>query len=118
MEKGSPIFNLCLKALNLFRPHLTWIPRNGKEINVWDDSILGDPTLSLMEGLDRLKDWMRSQKINNLWDILIWREDEEKSWLKWEAINIPTELEGEWNILTDYLQGKSPLKVGKKDKRG
>jgi hypothetical protein len=44
MEKGSPIFNLCLKALNLFIPHLTWIPGNGKEINVWDDSILGDPT--------------------------------------------------------------------------
>jgi hypothetical protein len=117
MEKGSPIFNLCLKALKLFRPHLTCIPGNGKEIKVWEDSILGDPTLSSMEGLDRLKDWMRNQNLNNMWDISIWKEDEDNSWLKWESTNIPPKLEGEWNTLMYFLQWKSPLKNSKKDKR-
>jgi exonuclease III len=48
--KGSPIFTLCLKAMRLFKPNLTWIPGNGKNINIWDDSVLGDPPLSSIEG--------------------------------------------------------------------
>jgi hypothetical protein len=118
MEKGSPIFNLCLKSLRLFRPNLTWIPGNGKKINVWEDSVLGDPPLSSMEGLDRLKSWMRAQDLTTLWDISVWSEGMDKTWLRWEANNRPQELEGEWNTLMGYLQGKSLIKARKKDKRG
>jgi hypothetical protein len=103
VEKGSPIFNLCLKDLKLFRTHLTWIPGNGKEMKVWEDSIMGNPMLISMEGLDRLNNWMRSQNLNNLWDISIWKQDEDNSWLRWEARNKPLEIEGEWNILMDFF---------------
>jgi hypothetical protein len=51
-EKGYSILNLCLKYLRLFKPNLTWIPRNRKNINIWEDTVLGDPPLSSMEGLD------------------------------------------------------------------
>jgi hypothetical protein len=118
VEKGSPIFSLCQKALKHFRSHLTWIPGNGKEINVWEDSIMGDPPLGSGQGLDRLKAWMRTQNLKSMWDISIWGNDERKTWIRWEIANRPPELEEEWNILKYCLQGKSPLKERKKDKRG
>jgi hypothetical protein len=118
MVKGSPIFNLCLKALKLFKPNLTWIPGNGKNISIWDDSVLGDPPLSTIEGTTQLRDWMWSQAPVNLWDISIWSDDEDKIWIRWEANNRPPELDGEWNTLMDSLQGKSLIKARKKDKRG
>jgi hypothetical protein len=36
----------------------------------------------------------------------------------WEIANLPPELEEEWNMLKYWLQGKTPLKKRKKDKRG
>jgi hypothetical protein len=54
--KGSPIFTLCKKALPHFSPHLTWVPRNGKKIRIWKDSIMGDPPLELRQDLHCLKD--------------------------------------------------------------
>jgi hypothetical protein len=32
--KGTPIFTLCQKALQTFQGQITWIPGNGKEINI------------------------------------------------------------------------------------
>jgi hypothetical protein len=46
-KRGSPIFALCQKTMPHFRPHLTWVPRNGKKINIWQDSIMGDSPLGL-----------------------------------------------------------------------
>lgn len=79
---------------------------------------MGDLPLSSMEGLDRLKAWMRNQVLITLWDISVRSEDVDKTWLRWEANNRPPEFNGEWNTLTDYLQGKSLIKARKKDKRG
>jgi hypothetical protein len=33
-KRGSPIFLLCQKLLPHFIPHLTWVPGNGKKINI------------------------------------------------------------------------------------
>jgi hypothetical protein len=118
VEKGSPIFSLCQKAMKHFSPHLTWIPGNGKEISVWEDSIMGEPPLGSRQDLNCLKDWMKTQNLNNLWDISVWGNDEHKSWLNWEIANRPPDLEEEWNTLKLCLQGKTPLKERKKDKRG
>jgi hypothetical protein len=46
-QTGSPIFNLCRKVREQFASHLTWVPGNGKQIKIWDDSILGDPPLEV-----------------------------------------------------------------------
>jgi hypothetical protein len=77
-----------------------------------------DPPLGLRKGLDQLKEWMRIQNLNSMWDISIWGNDERKAWLRWETANLPPDLEEEWNTLKYCLQGKSPLNKGKKDKRG
>ena len=44
-RNGSPIYKMCLKALEPFRSNLYWIPGDGKTIRVWEDSILGDSPL-------------------------------------------------------------------------
>jgi len=51
LRTGSPIYLMCLKALNLFRANLYWIPGNGKQIRLWEDSILGETPLG------RLRTW-------------------------------------------------------------
>jgi hypothetical protein len=52
-----------------------------------------------------------------MWDISCWENNESHSWKSWKIANIPLELEEEWNMLKYWLQGKSPLKKRKKDKR-
>jgi hypothetical protein len=52
---GSPIFILCRKVIDHFTPHLTWVSGNGKQIKIWEDSILSDPPLELNQNLQRLK---------------------------------------------------------------
>jgi ribonuclease HI len=117
-SKGSPIFTLCKKALPHFSPHLTWVPRNGKKIKIWQDSIMGDPPLGLRQDLLRLKDWMESQNIITLFDISTWGEDKFMTWQGWGVLNRPPDLEREWSTLQLCLQGKAPLKKKGKDERG
>jgi hypothetical protein len=52
---GSPIYSICSKAHTFFAPALTWIPGNGKQIRIWEDSIMGDPPLDNAPGLEHLK---------------------------------------------------------------
>jgi hypothetical protein len=108
--KGSPLFSLCKKSMALFTPHLTWVPRSGKKIKIWHDSILGDPPLYLRQDLQRLKNWMDGQNLKMLSDISTWRKDRCKTWQGWEVDNLPPELEGDWGALKLCLQGKSPLR--------
>ena len=42
LQKGSSIFTLYKRALPFFTPKLTWTPRNGEKIRIWEDSILGE----------------------------------------------------------------------------
>jgi hypothetical protein len=42
VQKGSPIFTLCKRALPYFSSKLTWISGNGAKIRIWEDSILGE----------------------------------------------------------------------------
>jgi hypothetical protein len=116
--KISPIFALCKKALPHFSPHLTWVPKNGKKIRIWIDSIMGDPPLEHRQDLLCLKDWMDSQNIVILSDISVWGEDRLQSLQGWEVPNRPAALDRHWCDLKRYLQGKAPLKKKGKDERG
>jgi hypothetical protein len=107
--KGSPLFSLCKNSMALFTPHLTWVPRSGKKIKIWHDSILGDPPLYLRQDLQRIKNWMDMKNLKILSDISTWRKDRCKTWQGWEVDNLPPELEGDWGALKLCLQGKSPL---------
>jgi ribonuclease HI/exonuclease III len=116
--KSSPIFALCKKVIPLFTPHLTWIPKSGKKIRIWTDSIMGDPPLEQHQDLQDLKRWMDSQNLSTLSDISDWEEERPHLWQKWDAPNRPANLEKQWAALKKLLQGKAPLKKAGKDERG
>jgi ribonuclease HI len=115
---GSPIFILCRKVIDHFTPHLTWVPGNGKQIKIWEDSILGDPPLELNQNLQRLKTWMDGQNLRTLFDISAWGTGRHKPWQGWAVSNLPLDLESDWGSLKFSLQGKAPLRKRGKDERG
>ena len=115
---GSPILKLCLTALEHFKSNLYWIPGNGKNIRYWDDSILGDSRLGQKVELENIKNWLQHKNPLTLWDISTWSDDAEKSWESWNLGELLENIEGEASALRELLQGKSPLKVVLKNKRG
>eukprot|EP00253_Pinus_taeda_P015908 PITA_15908 len=116
--KGSPIFNICNAAREQFIHYLYWIPGNGKKINIWDDSILGEQPLNQVEGLANIKGLLHSCNLHTLWDISKWKEAPDRTWDGWNLGEVPTMMQGEASHLLDLLQGKSPSKATSKDKRG
>ena len=54
-KKGSPILSICLKSLPKFKESLHWILGNGKLINIWNDSIMGNPPLVLDQNLENIR---------------------------------------------------------------
>jgi hypothetical protein len=57
-QKGSHIMKLIAVMIPLIRAKITWIPGNGKKIQIWNDSILGNEALSSKIHLAPLKTWM------------------------------------------------------------
>jgi len=114
-RKGSPIYDLCIKAMEPFQKNLHWIPGNGKSIKVWEDSILGDTPLGQCNELNNIKRWLQSKGVNTLWDLSEW---ERNNWTGWKIQDLPPNLEEEGDVLRTFLQGKSPIKNNIKDKRG
>jgi len=117
-QTGSPIFLLCKKALPYFTAKLTWIPGNGANINIWDDSILGNQPLNSLIELRNIQAWLSANNRCTLWDISTWGNDDQNSWVSWNVGNYPEELKEEALLLMDMLQGKTPISVRSKDKRG
>jgi hypothetical protein len=117
-SKGSPIFTICQKVYGFFNPLLTWIPGNGKNILIWEDSILGGPPLDSMPGTSNFKEFIHSQNLTTLWDISNWHNDEAKAWKEWKLPSCPSHLQNEKNLFLSLLHGKSPIAANKKDHRG
>ena len=118
VQKGSPIFSLCKKALPHFTSKLTWIPGNGAKIQIWNDSILGDQPLHGVHDLENIKAWLKANKCSTLWDISSWKNDENEALDQWNLGDYPIELQEEALNLLDHLQGKSPISARARDKRG
>ena len=74
VQKGSPIFSLCKKAIPHLISKLTWIPGNGEKIHIWDDSILGDQPLNEVSDLGEIKEWLTANNRCTLWDISSWKK--------------------------------------------
>ena len=103
VQKGSPIFSLCKKALPHFTSKLTWIPGNGAKIHIWDDSILGDQRLNGVNELENIKAWLNANNCSTLWDISSWKNDDNEAWERWNLGDYPNELKEEALKLLDLL---------------
>ena len=90
-----PIFSLCKKDLPHFISKLTWIPRNGAKIQIWDDSILGDQPLNGANDLEKIKAWLKTNNCSTLWDISSWKSDDNEAWENWNLGDYPIELQEE-----------------------
>ena len=80
VQKGSPIFSLCKRALPYFTTKLTWIPGNRTKIRIWEDSILRYQPLNESIDLGNIKAWLQSKNCSTLWDISSWNRDDIDSW--------------------------------------
>ena len=65
--------------------------------------------------LDNIKRWLLEKGATLLWDLSAW---EDNNWIGWDLGDLPTDLEEEAEVLSNILQGKSPLKEDSRDKRG
>ena len=117
LQKGSPIFSLCKRALPFFTSKLMWTPGNGEKIRIWEDLILGDQPLNDSSDLRNIKEWLHARNCSTLKDISSWSNDEEESWENWNLGDYPYELKEEAAELLDLLQGKMPISIRAKDKR-
>jgi ribonuclease HI len=106
------------EPLPYFSSKLTWIPGNGAKIKIWEDSILGEQPLTWVSEIRNIKDWLLSNNCRTLWDISLWKNDDNESWEGWNLGNYPDKIKEEATLLLDSLQGKSPISVRSKDKRG
>jgi len=57
---------------------LTWIPGNGENILIWENSILGEPPLDSIPSTTNIKDFLHAQHLLTIWDISKWHSDETK----------------------------------------
>ena len=117
VRKGYGIFSILSKVLNFFVPNLTWIPRNGKWIKIWEESIMGDPPLTQLLGIGPLLDFMSSHNLITLWDISDWNQDCSNSWRGWK-IQCPPHLDNVKSMLISNLKVKALVSKSSKDARG
>lgn len=110
----SQLIELCHKAAPLIRDRAYWIPGNDKEIKIWDDNIMMHPTLLSYSSLHVLRPWLERAGCIFLWEISLWAGN---NWLRWSLPLVPPELNQECDLLLTLLNGKAPLRVGKKDAR-
>ena len=89
-RNGSPIYKLCIKALEPFKSNLYWIPGDGKTIRIWDDSIMGDAPIGSCVDVDHLKLWLLNKGVKSLWDLSQW---EGNNWIGWDLGNPPPDLD-------------------------
>ena len=114
IKNGSPIFNLCKKALPQFKDELHQILSNGKSVNIWQDVILGKPP----PYLPRLNQWLVVLGIKTIWDISEWETTAPNRWAGWDMPECLDELKDERKLLMNHLAGIASVAKLKKDRRG
>jgi len=113
-QKGTSIYNVCLKALPTFKEELYWVPGNGKLINIWHDKILGKD----LPQIPCLQERLTVQGMNTLWDLSNWETEMPNRWAGWNMPDCPPKINAELKILTNHLAGLAPVAKFKKDRGG
>ena len=70
--KGTTLWQLCKASFNIIQADCYWILGNGKKINAWNYSILGQPTRSSLPGLAPLADCASEQGLLTLFYLSQW----------------------------------------------
>ena len=114
--KGTSLWQLCKASLSIILENSYWIPGNGKKINVWTNSILGQRPRTSLPDLPPLADWARDQGINSLFDLSCW--DSEGRWSGWKQLSPPAHMENATAALFLSLHGLSPTSLSIQDRLG
>jgi len=102
------MWNLIKKFLPLLKENTLRLPGNGREINVWNDSIMGKPPLAGLPGIQRLKMWMSTRGLTSLESISQWNQHD-NTWKNWKSPNLPQILKNQWETLISLLKGDDPI---------
>jgi hypothetical protein len=60
-REGSPIWKLIKSTIPILQSKLSWAPRSGRMIEIWNDSIMGNPLIITNQELHPLKVWLDTQ---------------------------------------------------------
>eukprot|EP00253_Pinus_taeda_P016655 PITA_16655 len=101
----TPVWKLIKKVLPQFRNHVSKVPGNGNEINIWSDRIMGAKPRNLIQNLRPLQTWMEAKNLNFLYDISLW---DHNSWNDWKGLSPPNDLRDLWIELKISLSGSAP----------
>jgi len=71
----TPVWKLIKKVLPQFRAHISKVPGNGKDINIWSDRIMGAKPRNLLQDFRPLQIWMEAKNLTSLFDISIWNHN-------------------------------------------
>ena len=114
--KGTSLWQLCKASLSVILENSYWILGNGKKINVWTNSILGQLPRSSLPDLPPLSDWARDHGIISLFDLSCW--DSQGRWSGWKHLSPPAHLENATAALFLSLHGLSPTSLSIPDRLG
>jgi hypothetical protein len=85
----------------LIQSKLTWVPGNGKSMNIWSDKILENPPLETIPEISTIKPWFLENELVTLSKLLIW--DGQTQWLGWKHFFPPMTLSASLEILFKHL---------------
>jgi len=108
----TPVWKLIKKFLPQIKNHISKSPRNGKEINIWTDRIMGSEPRNLLQQFNTLKLWMEAKNLHSLFDISVWKHN---SWLAWRDLPLSNNLRKQWADLKISLTGSAPLNKEPRD---
>ena len=112
--KGTSLQLLCKASINLIHSNYYWIPGNGKKFKVWESSILGRPTLTLLPGMVELAEWACSFGIHTLHDLSLWNQ--KGCQIGWKKFHPPVHLDEAKNLLFSSLHGMTPTNGASRDR--
>ena len=69
------MWNLCKRGLKFFQKNLYRVPGNGKCTLLWQDKIMGQPSLDNVEDFKGVREWLKLHGYNMLAKISAWDED-------------------------------------------
>lgn len=108
--KCTNTWKLCKLLAFLVLDSLSWIPGNGKNINLWSNSICGMPPLENQGHLLDLKEWLCTQSIHTLYDMVVY-EQATSNWKNWKRISPPSNLSHIFEYFLPLLKGKAPTNL-------